>query len=268
MNIRLLVPLSLLALLILLAFLFDSLRAGKPAEYDSDTQADYNSSIALDRTSLADGYIKYPGAISAYVNKSTVHTVRICGPEAGASDPGCSNHSDPPPQANGQNGEGPVASSTAPPPKTGPVKTGARVQVRLSSTMPGEVSPVSTEIQPIVERTDTAEWHWNIKPQKSGMYIVTATITTLAEDTNEPLVPDRTVVTTIQASETPGSILAKAGQRVSTFFTSLFGIMSSLGLTAVLIASWLARNRTRRRLRHRKRAAVAASNKNDQRSSD
>lgn len=73
------------------------------------------------------------------------------------------------------------------------MRIGGQVRVRATTDIPGDLTPESADVQPIIAATDVGTWLWSIRPAAPGEFTVRVFITVLYADTGTPLLPEESV---------------------------------------------------------------------------
>lgn len=189
-------------------------------------QEDYLWRAENDRRQLIEGRVLYPASMAGEVGEPQDLVVHVCGLSAGCGHIGI-DHSAP--------------GSSVP----GTTKVGARMLVRASSDMPGQITQTSSTVQPVLTAEDLAEWRWLVTPAKAGRFTLRIHLTALAADTDDALLPDLTLPISLRARVTVGRSLDLAWHRTLEAATGVGGVLSALGVSAATIS--LAIRRARRR---------------------
>lgn len=159
------------------------------------SQSQYQVDVETDRSSLTSGYAGVPRKVRVDVDQTLRFAVTLCGDKADSQDRRCRRDAPRP--------DGPTVE---------PQPVGARVRARLTTDATAEIVAVSSEIQPVIQPTDSATWTWNVKPSKSGTYTLMVVLTTLRGGTEEALLADRILASEFEVGGTfahSGSVFAR-----------------------------------------------------------
>ena len=169
-------------------------------------QGQFVASALTDREFLFDGYVVAVDDLSMPVDDTYVLNVRICGsrltcvpasqvPDVLAKPSATPSSATPSSNPTSTPTATPTATATPEPPGPGEatVRVGGMIRTRLTSDMSGTITPIGTEVQPVLTPDDRATWEWKITPNKSGEYQLRLHITLLRADTDQPLITDQTI---------------------------------------------------------------------------
>jgi hypothetical protein len=103
--------------------------------------------------------------------------------------------------------------------------------VNLDGDLPGTVSALSPEVQPVIASTDMATWTWRVEPSRAGDFQLVLTVTPLEGDTDSPLVAGIPLRIHLTVTMTAWQRVTSALDAVRGFLLGLGGLLSALGLT-------------------------------------
>jgi hypothetical protein len=188
-------------------------------------QWDFQQTIAHERESLfpAAVHTRAPGRVP--VGDSFSLGLRICGPASSCAGPG--------------------TPSSLPP--AGTVQAGALMRVWLDTRGNGEIIGRPSEIQPVVQPSDAADWVWRIRADKPGRHVFDIHIQPLLRDTQLPLLPEIVTTTTIQVDDTLGRRLGAAWSATIDLADGVGGMVGAVAaMTGAAAGLWRWRHRLRR----------------------
>jgi hypothetical protein len=239
---------------------------GIPAEPPptSEDQEQFIKSFLVDRAFLFDGYATTVTSIRMPVDDTYRLTVRVCGEQAGctaqftrtaspgtsASASGTSPEKSPTPVPSG-------TSSVTPDPSVHPsllpgearVRIGGLISTSLTSNMPGTVTRLSSEIQPVVTAEDVATWQWDVTPSRVGAYQLQVHVSVLRAETSQPLIADQVIEIPMTVDRT----LAKTAEQAWFGMKEVLAVLSAAGVSLVAVVGFVVRRFVKRR---RARAAA------------
>ncbi len=211
------------------------------------SQTRFISEVLRDQSALFDGYVQISGVpATAKVDHSYTLTVLVCG---NATTCRSSARGGPPTPTD----SGPATPTAVPTRPGGQVKVGGVVSTRLTSDMPGTTTALSSQRQPILSTDDVATWQWTVTARQSGMWSLQLRITVLRGDTDEPLIPEKTIDVPVTVSDT---VAHDAGQAWS-WVKEISAVLAASGVSLVAVIAYL-RRRMRRRTTENQPAADRA----------
>ncbi|WP_433270648.1 substrate-binding domain-containing protein [Actinosynnema sp. CS-041913] len=201
-------------------------------------QEEFNSATMADRAELIGGYAVFRTDLRVPTERTFDYTVAVCGPDAHQKTSVCAAAGTPGPSTPGS----PSASSSS----QQPVSIGARIKAQLTSTMPGDITPASTEIQPVLVRGDVGTWSWSIKPHEPGDYILRIHLIALRADSDNPLTTEQIFTVRLKVEQTASNAVKDLGGGMRDFLASVGAVLTALGLSFAGGLLWIARRFDRR----------------------
>ncbi|WP_345637101.1 hypothetical protein [Rugosimonospora acidiphila] len=126
-------------------------------------------------------------------------SVEVCGPEsrcpAGQAAPAPATGTGVP--ATGTGAPAPGASAA------GEMQAGALIDARLTADPPGHVDSTAVVTQPVIAKTDYADWQWTVHADRPGSFRLRISLTPVQAATSTPLMPATVVSQTITVTN-PG----------------------------------------------------------------
>lgn len=210
---------------------------------DSTSQDKFVESILHDRSYLFPGYAMTVASVRTPVNTTYRLTLKVCGSRqtcgVGPSAPGSPSSSPASPSAPASPSE-----SASPPPGEMVAQVGGMISGRLTSNMPGTITPLDLERQPVIEPTDRAQWRWEITPNQAGTYELDLHVTVLHAETNDPLVADQIITIPLTVDQTA----ANTARQTWSGIKEIAAVLSAFGVTVIgAIGAVVVRIRKRRR---------------------
>ncbi|MDI1462423.1 hypothetical protein QEZ54_15740 [Catellatospora sp. KI3] len=199
-------------------------------------QVAYQNQVAADRARLAPGHIDLDGPADPEVGTTYQVKATICGPASTLCGPIGSTA-----PSTGA-GASPQPSASALP----QVMTGARIRVRMSSQLPGELEAISNPVQPVVAVDDVANWLWDVRADEPGDYTLTFVVSTLAGESGENLLPDQVFTMRFPVAGTSTYWWESTGATAWQVLLGIGGLLSAFGVSLLGVVKWL-----RRRYRER-----------------
>lgn len=166
--------------------------------------------IENERSTLTQGYLIYPNALTTDVGSEVELQATVYGPAAfSALKRGTAISK--------------RMSSSVP-----VVQIGGYVQAKLTSAAPGQTTSESTADQPIVGPNDTATWKWLIQPSQPGTFDLTLTFNVLRGDSTQALTADESFDTTLTVGQTATQKLGNGATTSSDVLKTIGGIVGGL----------------------------------------
>jgi hypothetical protein len=207
----------------------DSLQSSALSNNSENDQSTYQTVIKDERQALIRGTLVTPRNVKAEADRSAKFAAVVCGPSAhNRGLPFCGFVL--PPAASGSSE--PVVDETW---------AGSRIKVKAAVDADAEVTQLSGDVQPVIEPADAAMWTWNIKPKETGRFSITLTLTTLRQDKDEPLLPDRTVTIPLEVSLTITHGVKSTSGSLAIWIPIVVSVLTLFGL-----GEFLRRRRTGR----------------------
>ena len=125
------------------------------------------------------------------------------------------------------------------------------VRTRLTSDVPGTVTPYGTEIQPVLTPDDRAKWEWDITPTQAGVYELQVHVSVLRADTEQPLIADQVIEIPVTVEQTN----AKRAEQAWFGIKEVVGVLGAAGVSLVAVVGFIVRSVVKRR---RTRRAASA----------
>ena len=236
----------------------------------SSDQAQYVKRLLEDREYLFDGYAATVSSVRVPVDETYRLTVRVCGERSGCvGGPSPSVSPTPPrtgepplpststsPSASPSPGTaespGPTESSAPPVPGEAVVRVGGMVRARLTTDMPGTMTPLGSDIQPVLTPEDRATWQWDLTPSQAGTWQLQVHVSVLKAETDQPLIADQVITIPMAVDQTN----AKRAEQAWFGIKEVVGVLGAAGVSLVAVIGFIARSVVKRR---RARAAAAAA---------
>lgn len=184
-----------------------------------DSQSAYQGATATDRAALFDatGSATFPKRVQ--VGQPTTLRALACGPRAVAEP--CSTLTRP------------ADTGTAATARV--IKAGARLRADLiSAATTVTIVRLGPDVQPVVVRTDQADWEWSITAEEAGTFRVTLIVTVLRTDTNEPLVPSSRLDLAFTAQQSADQVVRSAGHGIVALLAGAASLLAAAGGVAGL----------------------------------
>jgi hypothetical protein len=262
---------GLLSLVVLVGCASGGENAAPPGSSD---QAQYVKRLLENREYLFNGYAATVTSVRIPVDDTYRLTVRVCGDRSGCvagpsasvsptpGGPTTSPNTSPSPSASTSpdtspwpgTSESPGPSESSAPPASGEavLRVGGMVRARLTSDMPGTMTPLGTDIQPVLTPEDRATWEWDLTPSQAGTWELQVHVSVLAADTEQPLIADQVITIPMRVDQTN----AKRAERAWFGIKEVVGVLGAAGISLVAVIGFIARSVVKRR---RARAAAAAA---------
>ncbi len=251
--------------LVVLAGCAGSESAAPPSSSD---QAQYVKRLLEDREYLFDGYAATVSSVRVPVDETYRLPLRVCGEQAGClggpsasvsptqGGPTTTPNTSPSPPASTSPGTSqspePSASSLPPAPGEAVVQVGGMVRARLTTDMPGTMTPLGTDIQPVLTPEDRATWQWDLTPSQAGSWQLQVHVSVLKAETDQPLIADQVITIPMRVDQTN----AKRAEQAWFGIKEVVGVLSAAGVSLVAVVGFIARGFVKRR---RARAAALAA---------
>lgn len=235
---------------------------------NSSDQAQYVKRLLEDREYLFDGYAATVSSVRVPVDETYRLTVRVCGERSGCvggpspsvsptpGGPTTSPNTSPSPSsstspATSQSPD-PSESSLPPAPGEAVVRVGGMVRARLTTDMPGTMTPLGSDIQPVLTPEDRATWQWDLTPSQAGTWQLQVHVSVLKAETDQPLIADQVITIPMAVDQTN----AKRAEQAWFGIKEVVGVLGAAGVSLVAVIGFIARSVVKRR---RARAAAAAA---------
>jgi len=251
--------------LVVLAGCAGSENAAPPGSSD---QAQYVKRVLEDREYLFDGYAATVSSVRVPVDETYRLTVRVCGERSGCvggpsasvsptpGGPTTTPNTSPSPPSSTSPGtsESPEPSESSLPPAPGEavVRVGGMVRARLTTDMPGTMTPLGTDIQPVLTPEDRATWEWDLTPSQAGRWQLQVHVSVLKAETDQPLIADQVITIPMRVDQTN----AKRAEQAWFGIKEVVGVLSAAGVSLVAVVGFVVRSAVKRR---RARAAALAA---------
>jgi hypothetical protein len=121
----------------------------------------------------------------------------------------------------------------------GHLKGGARIDARVNADPPGQViDSAAGSPQPVIEVTDSTQWQWRLRADKTGSFEVRVALTPLVADTSTPLVPSTTIAQTITVTDTAADRMSSAWRWLTgPVATGIAALAGSIGAIIAVITA-------------------------------
>jgi hypothetical protein len=126
------------------------------------------------------------------------------------------------------------------------------VRARLTSDMPGTVTPLGTDVQPVLTPEDRATWQWDLTPSQAGRWELQVHVSVLKTETDQPLIADQVITIPMRVDQTN----AKRAEQAWFGIKEVVGVLSAAGVSLVAVVGFIVRSVVKRR---RARAAALAA---------
>lgn len=114
-----------------------------------------------------------------------------------------------------------------------PVRVGSRVKVQLvSRTFPGQVELLGAEIQILNKHQPWAQWTWEILADRPGEYAFSLIVSTVGQDGSSVEYQNFRSEVKVVVEATLGYTASSILHTLEGFFTSIAGILTSVGVVA------------------------------------
>lgn len=114
-----------------------------------------------------------------------------------------------------------------------------RIRAKLSTDSEDLTgSAMTPDIQPIFSQDQRAQWLWGLTPKKAGTYRIVASITPLATSKDEAILPTQNIEMKLVANKSHGAVFRAIGGGAKDSISWIAGLLTTLGITALLIDSW------------------------------
>ncbi|MET7520239.1 hypothetical protein ABZS88_44225 [Streptomyces sp. NPDC005480] len=127
-----------------------------------------------------------------------------------------------------------------------PTSAGAEIGVKLHcSGAQVRCTPLSSERQNVISKTDTATWLWDVSAEKAGTVTLSVTVTAYYRDSDTVLLEQPPATTHVKVAAPPGDStiwVKQAWQWISGAITSLGGL--AVSVTAVITLAVMVARRT------------------------
>ncbi|MFD0031593.1 hypothetical protein ACWGDS_40220 [Streptomyces sp. NPDC055059] len=127
-----------------------------------------------------------------------------------------------------------------------PTSAGAEIGVKLHcSGAQVRCTPLSSERQNVISKTDKATWLWDVSAKKAGTVTLSVTVTAYYRDSDTVLLEQTPATTHVKVAAPPGDSFGwvkQAWRWISDAITSLGGL--AVSLTAVITLAVMLARRT------------------------
>lgn len=179
-----------------------------------DSQHDYQGAAASDRSALYDATLSTSFPKQVPVGQPTPFRAFVCGSQAVVTS--CARSPDP------------TGAGSTPTPKV--IKAGARLKAELVSPVDAvKIIRLGPDVQPVVVRTDQADWEWSITAGEAGTFRMTLIVTALRADTDDPLMPSSRLDVTFTAQQSTSQLLRSAGDGILTMMAAVASLLAAAG---------------------------------------
>jgi hypothetical protein len=252
-----------------------------------DDQGVYVASVLRDRNSLFAGFLVTPKGLKFRQAETTSFEVVVCGvdssrkacvdnlaaalaepsasattiapsgtptvgstPSATTTSPAPSTTSPAPTTTNPRPSASPTATSTS---NTNTVQIGGQVLVTATGSPTLTIQPLSQPVQPVLLKTESASWSFNVIPSVLGDFTLAVHISVLQGASGPLLLPEQTVNVPVQVFQTGGDRIVSGASSFWKLVQQVAAVLGAAGVSLGAVVTFLVR-RVRRR-----RAAVAAA---------
>jgi hypothetical protein len=147
----------------------------------------------------------------------------------------------------------PTTSSTS---NTTTVQIGGQVVVTVTGDPSLTIQSNSQTSQPVLLKTESASWSFNVIPSAEGTFYLIAHISVLQGANGPPLLPEQTALIPLEVYQTPTDRITSDASSFWKLVQEIATVLGATGISVSAVAVYLVR-RVRRRRRERA-AAVAA----------
>ena len=144
----------------------------------------------------------------------------------------------------------PTATSTS---NTNTVQIGGQVLVTATGSPTLTIQPLSQPVQPVLLKTESASWSFNVIPSVLGDFTLAVHISVLQGASGPLLLPEETVNIPIQVYQTGGDLIVSGAGSFWKVVQQVAAVLGATGISVGAVVTFLVRRVRRRRL-----AAAAA----------
>jgi hypothetical protein len=245
-----------------------------------DDQGVYVASVLRDRDSLFAGFLVTPKGLKFRKAETTSFEVVVCGvdsnrkacadnlaaalaePSASAttiapggtptvgSTPSATLTSPAPTTSNPRPSASPTVTSTS---NTNTVQIGGQVLVTATGSPTLTIQPLSQPVQPVLLKTESASWSFNVIPSVLGDFTLAVHISVLRGASGPLLLPEQTVNIPVQVFQTGGDRIVSGASSFWKIVQQVAAVLGAAGISLGAVVTFLVR-----RVRRRRRVAAAA----------
>ena len=251
-------------------------------------QGVYIASVLRDRDSLFAGFVVSPRGLRFRLAETTSFEVAVCGVDsprkacvdnlaAALSQPTSPPPTTPRPGGTPTAGSPPASPSSSPKPTTGSprptttnprasatptatstsntntVQIGGQVLVTATGSPTLTIQPLSQPVQPVLLKTESASWSFNVIPSALGAFDLAVHISVLQGANGPPLLPEQTISIPLEVYQTGGDRIATGASSFWKVVQQVAAVVGATGISVGAVATFLVR-----RVRRRRRASAAA----------
>jgi hypothetical protein len=245
-----------------------------------DDQGVYVASVLRNRDSLFAGFLVTPKGLKFRKAETTSFEVVVCGvdsnrkacvdnlaaalaepsasattiapsgtPTVGAT-PSATRTSPAPTTTSPRPSATPTATSTS---NTNTVQIGGQVLVTATGSPTLTIQPLSQPVQPVLLKTESAAWSFNVIPSVLGDVTLAVHISVLQGASGPLLLPEQTVNIPVQVFQTGGDRIVSGASSFWKVVQQVAAVLGAAGISLGAVVTFLVR-----RVRRRRRATAAA----------
>jgi hypothetical protein len=168
----------------------------------------------------------------------------------GSPSPSATRTSPAPTTTNPRPSASPTATSTS---NTSTVQIGGQVLVTATGSPTLTIQPLSQPVQPVLLKTESASWSFNVIPSVLGDFTLAVHISVLQGASGPLLLPEQTVNIPLQVFQTGGDRIVSGASSFWKVVQAVAAVLGATGISVGAVVTFLVR-----RVRRRRRAAAAA----------